>query len=79
VAVGEEGLEVGDGEGVFGVAGGGAVDLEAGCEGEGGGWFELAGDGDEMERLGVRGEGEGEGEEGCEGVKAHGFTVQHES
>ena len=43
---GERGLEVGDGEGVFGIAGLLAVDADAGGEGQSGCGAVLAGEGD---------------------------------
>jgi hypothetical protein len=69
-------LQVGDGEGVVGVAGLGAVDLEAVAERKGGGWFDLARHGDEVQRR-LRGECESiEERQGGEGPKVHGVTVQ---
>ena len=78
VAGGECVLEVGDGEGVFGVAGLLALDADAVGEREGGAGAEFAGLRDEADRLGLNTNGwDGQSEEECDDVaELHDVTVQ---
>jgi hypothetical protein len=74
-ALGHGGLEVGDGEGIFGVAGLLAVDTDAGRKGQAGSCLDLARHRNQVQG-GLRGCGKGQ-QSYCENAKSHTVTVQH--